>query len=93
MRHGASLQDWSTGLAGGPASGLISTHLVTLICCLQVSALQRLRPVAAAIGTCAERIEAVGGSCERVTHESWLYEFMTRLITTTAADSGYQLAA
>lgn len=42
MRHGAS-PDWSTGLAGGPASGLISTHLVTLICCLQVSALQRLR--------------------------------------------------
>jgi hypothetical protein len=55
--------------------------------------LQRLRPVAAAIGTYAERLEAVGGSCERVTHESWLYEFMMRLITTTAADSGYQLSA
>ena len=44
MRHGAS-PDWSTGLAGGPASGLISTHLVTLICCLQVSALQRKPPI------------------------------------------------
>ncbi len=42
MRHGGSFQDWSTGLAGGPASGLISTHLVTLICFLQVSALQRV---------------------------------------------------
>ena len=32
-------------LGGGPASGLISTHLVTLICCLQVSALQRVRSI------------------------------------------------
>ena len=51
--------------------------------------LQRSQPVAAAIGTHAERREAVGGSCERVTHESWLYEFMPHLITTTIADSGY----
>jgi hypothetical protein len=50
-------------------------------------------PVTAEIGTHAERREAVGGSCKRVTHESWLYEFMPRSFTTTAADSGNQLFA
>ncbi len=54
--------------------------------------LQRSQPVIA-IGTHAEHGEAVGGSCERVTHERWLYEFMPRLITTTAAESGNQLSA
>lgn len=40
MRHGASAQDWSTGLVDRPTSGLISTHLVMLFCGLWVSALQ-----------------------------------------------------